>query len=41
MFQEFDDYFLRFDQYFVLTLSQKTNFRPFETERVCRRQFQI
>ena len=24
-----------------LTLSQKTNFRLFQTERVCRRQFQI
>ena len=31
--------FLRFDRYFVLTLSQMTNFRPFETERVCRRRF--
>ena len=25
----------------VLTLSQKTNFRLFQTERACRRQFQI
>ena len=25
----------------VLTLSQTTNFRLFQTERVCRRQFQI
>ena len=24
-----------------LTFSQTTNFRPFQTERVCRRQFQI
>ena len=24
-----------------LTLSQKTNFRLFQTERLCRRQFQI
>ena len=24
-----------------LTLSQTTNFTPFQTERVCRRQFQI
>ena len=24
----------------MLTLSQTTNFRPFQTERVCRRQFQ-
>ena len=25
----------------LLTLSQMTNFRLFQTERVCRRQFQI
>ena len=25
----------------ILTLSQMTNFRPYQTERVCRRQFQI
>ena len=25
----------------MLTLSQTTNIRPFHTERVCRRQFQI
>ena len=25
----------------ILTLSQMTNFRLFQTERVCRRQFQI
>ena len=25
----------------ILTLSQTTNFRRFQTERVCRRQFQI
>ena len=25
----------------LLTLSQTTNFRPFQTERVCRRQFQV
>ena len=24
-----------------LTLSQTTNFRPFQTESVCRRQFQL
>ena len=27
--------------FYVLTLSQTTNFRLFQTERVCRRQFQI
>ena len=26
---------------FLLTLSKTTNFRPFQTERVCRRKFQI
>ena len=25
----------------ILTLYQMTNFRPFQTERLCRRQFQI
>ena len=35
IFKEFDKYFLWFDNYLVLTLSQTTNFRPFETEIVC------
>ena len=28
-------------RFFFLSLSQTTNVRPFQTERVCRRQFQI
>ena len=30
-----------FSTYYVLTHYQTTNFRLFQTERVCRRQFQI
>ena len=32
---------LAYIQQLFLTLSQTTNFRVFQTERVCRRQFQI